>query len=185
MCSVTFAADQHPGRNDCTEAQYVYGGIPPFQPMRRRRMLAVVSATVATFAAGCIDTPTDDPDDDDMNEDATPRLEQVRLDPADCESPESASVSFEQADERVIVHGCVTGETACHYPEVESAGYEDGVFRLVVFTDFQADEDEACAQVLTDRGYKVEATFDGGVPREVEVVHDDTHGRATVATASR
>ena len=153
--------------------------------MHRRRMLGVLGSTAATLVVGCTGTPTDDPDDADMNKDPTPDLEQVRIDLADCESPESASVSFDRADEQVIVQGCVTGETACHYPEVESAGYDDEVFRIVVAPEFQADEDEACAQVLTDRGYRAEAIFEGDVPREVEIVHDDVHGRAIVATASR
>lgn len=170
-------------------------GIAGGVPIDRRRMLALLGATAATFAAGCTSNPTDEPDDDEPDENPTPSLEHLRLWGADCESQESATVSFHPANEQVIVNGCVTGATACHYPEVASAGYVEGVFQLVVVLEYQGpdpgqesnhgDEDEACAQVLTDRGYRAEVNFDGGVPSEVEVVHEDVHGRAIITTASR
>ncbi|GAB6879274.1 hypothetical protein JCM17823_15480 [Halorubrum gandharaense] len=157
--------------------------------MDRRQLLGLCSAAAATVAAGCVRAPTTDPDrpanGDAPTGDPTPDLRQVRIDLAPCANSGSASVTFDRAAGQVVVRGCVTGETACHYPEVASAGYDGEVLQLVVAPEYQADDDEACAQVLTDRGYRVEATFDGDAPRDVEIVHDDVHGREFVATATR
>lgn len=157
--------------------------------MNRRHLLGACSTAAAAVAAGCVRAPTTDPDrpadGDGPTDDPTPDLRQVRIDLAPCANSGSASVTFDRAAGQVAVRGCVTGETACHYPEVASAGYDGEVFRLVVASEYQADDDEACAQVLTDRGYRVEARFDGDTPRDVEVVHDDVHGSESVATATR
>ena len=153
--------------------------------MHRRWMLGVFTGAMMTVLAGCTGGPVEDPDDEDPDDDPTPTLQQVRIDSTDCERPESATISFDAANHQVSVRGCVTGRNTCHYPEVASAGYADGKFELRIVTEDQSDEGEMCAQVLTDRGYLAMADFDGGVPSEVEVIHDDVHGRAIVATGSR
>jgi hypothetical protein len=87
------------------------------------------------------------------------------------------------ASEVVTVAGTVVGETGCHGAGIADAAVDGaGGFRVVVAAVDRSAPDRLCTQSLTAVGYELEARFDGGVPGDVAVVHDDARGRETVAT---
>lgn len=135
------------------------------------------------------DGESEDGDDSDGDSDDgadRPDLSEASLEGREeCESEGDAEVTFATDEDTVRVRGCVVGEDGCRIPVLDRAGYDDDVFRVVVATEDDSDDDTSCTQALTERGYHVEATFEDGTPSTLEVDHDDANGRETVTTAER
>lgn len=152
----------------------------------------------ATPADDAEPTPTPSPDGDDGDGNGTgdgdgsppPADGDVDVEPpvtdaalSEEEGCPDIDVTFESAALEVM--GCVTGNTSCHVPAIESATVEDGRFTLVVVSSGEGDPEDPCLQVITEGGYRVRATFEDEAPGVVEVVHDDVGGRRTVATVEQ
>lgn len=91
---------------------------------------------------------------------------------------------FSQEDlQTVSVEGALTGRNSCYTAELESAEYDpvEDVFYVDVRSFEDRDDDEVCAQVITEVEYRLIAAFEGGLPGRTRVRHD---GEA-VAEATR
>lgn len=160
--------------------------------MKRRTLLATLAALSTGAVAGCAGgadgpsdsngtTPTDTPTDTPTTRPA--RREATLSREGDCDESTVGSASVAFGDTFVDVEGCLTARDGCHYPALASASYEDDRFRIVVEEVDESEPDELCTEAIEYRAYGVEATFDGGTPKTVEVVHETAQGRETVATA--
>lgn len=156
--------------------------------MNRRTLLA---AATATIAAGCtgVGGSSETSDGDDAGADgqngvdpaADPDLRSTDIVAVDAASVDETAVEFSPNEIRVA--GTVVGETGCHGVAVSETTVDDGSFRVVVEAVDDAEPEQLCTQALTAVGYELDATFGGGVPRSVTVVHDDAHGVETAASA--
>lgn len=158
--------------------------------MKRRTLLATLGTVSTGALAGCAGgdgsdgsdgsgttTPTDTPTASPPHRETTLSRE------GNCDEDAAGGASVAFGDTFVDVEGCLTARDGCHYPALAEAGYEDDVFRIVVEEVDESEPDEVCTQAIEYRAYEVEATFDGGTPGTVEVVHVTAQGRETVATA--
>jgi hypothetical protein len=102
-----------------------------------------------------------------------------------CDGPGTASIRF--GDVAVIVTGCAHGPNGCAAPVLADVSYAptEDLLRVVVASEVERGEDEACTQALLPLGYEVRVAMDGTVPGAVRVVHDDVDGRREVAFARR
>lgn len=166
--------------------------------MRRRDVLRSLGATgsLGVIAlAGCIEDeaqPEDDPfasgdggvDDNDSDNEGTPEGDPTLLD-TELNEYDCVDVEVSFGDDTVEVVGCVTGNNGCHRPKLEEASLDGDAFTVTVKSEDPSEPDEMCTDVITDNGYQVIATFDGGLPATVEVIHKDMYDDGTVATAER
>lgn len=150
--------------------------------MKRRDVIATV-ATVSV--AGC----TGPAADDEQPGDDTPSYEDTTFEVTDagCGGPaEEAAVSFDESDESVAVSGTTSGPNGCYLARVADASYDASgdEFRLVVAAYDDADPDEGCTECITEIDYEATASFDGGLPGRVVVVHRSRGEEREVANAS-
>ncbi|PSQ20344.1 hypothetical protein BRD06_12505 [Halobacteriales archaeon QS_9_67_15] len=96
-----------------------------------------------------------------------------------------ASVAFDEASETVTVTGTIWGNNACYTAVLSGVALDDGTLTVVVASESDAGTDEACAQCITEIGYEVTVTLDGGLPDEVAVVHDTGDEKTRVTSTSR
>jgi hypothetical protein len=103
----------------------------------------------------------------------------------ECADPGGATVVFGSCD--VAVTGCIRGPDGCSVPALGDVRYDADadVLTVLVTVEREADEDTVCTQAIVDLGYAVTATFEGGLPGTVEVVHEGAYGRAEAARATR
>lgn len=178
--------------------------------MRRRTVLRTIGATgsIGLIAlAGCIeDAPVEDapfdggqdggdrddnetdsgddtdstPEDDETGDGGQPTLVDTTLSSNDCVDVE---VTFHA--ETVEVVGCVQGNNSCHEPKVEGSRLDGDTYVLTIKSEDTSEMGEACLDVITHNGYQVTATFEDGLPAEVEVNHSDMKGDGTVTTVER
>ena len=95
-----------------------------------------------------------------------------------------ASVDFRDADLAVDVSGTIAGSDACYTAKLEDASYDADADALVLTVASTREEDsEVCADCITEITYEATATFEGGLPATVEVVHEALNETTTVATA--
>jgi len=178
--------------------------------MRRRVLLAQLGgAGAAATLAGCIaDRPGSEGEDsdaedgqpgttddnanqsgDDTTEDgmSSPTLAGTDVTthgPAD-EAKDRAEISF--GDGTVTVEGTITAPTPQYEAAVKDAEYSeaDDEFR-VTMTTREKDDDEASIQPITGIKYTLDASFDGGTPIHVAVIHETPGDETkTVAEDSR
>jgi len=164
--------------------------------MRRRSLLA----TVALAFAGCIDDPggagttTADPTDTPTDT-ATPTAPPTTVvDPSLVESefravdrcPAPGEADVDVGTRTVTVRGCVVGADGCTVATLDAVLFDTTAQALtaVVTTADRSGDGESCTQALVERGYRVRATFEGGLPDAVTVVHEDVDGRRTVTERS-
>lgn len=178
--------------------------------MRRRTLLTqFAGAGAAAALAGCIadrpGTEGDDSDaedgqpgatddnanqsDDDTTEDgmSSPTLAgtDVTTDGAADEAKDRAEISF--GDGTVTVEGTITAPTPQYEAAVKDAEYSeaDDEFRVTVTTR-EKDDDRVSTQPITGIEYTLDASFDGGTPINVAVIHETAgDGTKTVAEDSR
>jgi hypothetical protein len=173
--------------------------------MERRSFVRLVPASVsAAFLPGCLGggEPKDEGggDENASGRDEEPTEQNtVSLAETDFEVVrtgggtriDSVSVDFEEnlpgfSGEdvaAVIVEGALAGRNSCYTAELESAEYdgEEDSFRVGVRSVEDREEDEVCAQVITEIKYRLTASFEGGLPERATVRHDGE----TVAEAVR
>jgi hypothetical protein len=150
--------------------------------MKRRDVIASASAVLV---AGC----TGPAADDGQSGDDTPTYADTSFEVTDagCGGPaEAAAVSFDETDESVAVSGTTSGPDGCYLARVADATYDASgdEFRLVVEAYDDADPDEGCTQCITEIDYEATASFDGGLPGRVVVVHRSRGEEREVANAS-
>lgn len=156
--------------------------------MHRRTLLSAATAVAGAVAgAGCVErgTPFGDGDGGGSGSDSAGEttLTGIRLTRRAPGAPGTAHVEYRS--DAVRVEGTVVGDTGCHVPALDAATVsDDGEFHVVVAAVDDSGPNELCTQALTELGYAVEATFEGGVPAGVTVVHADATGRETVAIGS-
>ena len=95
-----------------------------------------------------------------------------------------ASVGFREADLAVDVSGTIAGSDACHTAKLKDASYDAEADALVLtVASAREEESEVCADCIAEITYEATATFEGGLPGTVEVVHEALNETTTVATA--
>ncbi|MFC3478209.1 hypothetical protein [Halobacterium litoreum] len=94
---------------------------------------------------------------------------------------ESASVSA--SDGVVTVAGTTTAPNGCYTAELADATDADGELRVVVAA-VEREDVQGCAQCITELDYEATATFDGGLPERVVVVHRSRGGEREVASVA-
>jgi hypothetical protein len=102
-----------------------------------------------------------------------------------CGQPTSdASVAFAEAENGVTVTGTVSGSNTCYTAKLVDASYdpETGTLDLTV-ASMQKEDAGACGQCIVEIEYEATATFEGGLPDSVRVVHEAMGETKTVATA--
>ncbi|WP_256287746.1 hypothetical protein [Halobellus inordinatus] len=165
--------------------------------MLRRTVLSGLAVALPTAVAGCTSSEQATPGTDTANgatETDTPPSSTVTtnhitatlIPRAKCPEPGAATVSFGD-DGEISVVGCVVGKNACTVPRLQDTTYDadTGDVTVVVAAVEEREEDEACAEVLTNLGYEVDIETSGTAPTGVEVVHDDVDGRRTVADVTK
>ena len=166
--------------------------------MRRRTVLAGVAVGLPSVLAGCTGSSgggsdaTEPPTTSDApattaEPTGNADLVSATLVPREeCPSPGEATVEF-GGEGSATVTGCVVGRNACYVPRLRRATFDSarGVARVVVAAVDGSDDDEACAEVIVDRGYEVRIDAGDASLTAVEVVHDDTDGRRVVADVTR
>lgn len=98
---------------------------------------------------------------------------------------DSAQVCFEEETGEVVVEGTIWGSDACDRPFLEHVDYDAGADKLVVTVVArhpETDETPACAQCITELGYRASVVFGGGLPRKVSVRHSHGPGSSDVIT---
>ncbi|MXR21618.1 hypothetical protein [Halobacterium bonnevillei] len=150
--------------------------------MKRR---AVIASASAVLVAGC----TGPAADDGQSGGDTPSYEDTSFEVTDagCGGPaEAAAVSFDESHESVAVSGTTSGPNGCYLARVADATYDASgdEFRLVVEAYDDADPDEGCTQCITEIDYEATASFDGGLPGRVVVVHRSRGEERDVTNAS-
>ncbi|SFR96625.1 hypothetical protein SAMN05216559_1664 [Halomicrobium zhouii] len=182
--------------------------------MHRRTMLARVSAGLGAVAlAGCVadengdeGTPSEsetdggdgnetdggdgnETDDGDGNGTAVSLADaSLSLVHAGCgQQTDEAAVAFEADAGEVVVTGTIWGSDACKTARLADASYHADADELVVLvaTEDRSDEEEMCAECITELDYEVTAAFDGGLPGKVTVRHSHGDDPTTVSTATR
>lgn len=103
---------------------------------------------------------------------------------AGCGQPGSeASVEFRE--ESVVVTGTIDGSNACYVAKLADASYDPETRTLdLTVVSTQKDGAQACSQCIVEIEYETTATFEGGLPETVRVVHEGMAGSKTVATAT-
>jgi hypothetical protein len=165
--------------------------------MLRRTVLAGLAVALPSAVAGCTGSEQTTPGTDTANratETDTPSNTTVTTNHItatlvprnECPEPGEATVSFGD-DGAISVVGCVVGKNACTVPRLQDVTYDadTGVVTVVVAAIEEREEDEACAEVLTNLGYEVDVETSGTAPIGVEVVHDDVDGRRTVVDVTK
>ncbi|WP_224332801.1 hypothetical protein [Haloprofundus halobius] len=181
--------------------------------MDRRTFLGRTTVLAAVALAGCTSSGTDDGtngDDGENGDDGTdadsggadgtdgetetpgedsdesaPRIADRAFErTGDCDRAGSATVSRD--GDTVVVEGCIRGRNGCSEAVLDSAEYDPSDDRLsvVVATEEERDEDEACTQALVSRGYELRVVFEDGTPGTVDVVHDGADGQTTVTSST-
>jgi len=102
----------------------------------------------------------------------------------DGEQIDDASVAFDEANETVTVTGTVWGNDACYTAVLSGVSLDGGSLTVVVGSESDADADEVCAECISEIGYEVTVTLDGGLPDEVAVVHEHGGEQTRVTSAS-
>lgn len=143
-----------------------------------------MAAALATGLTGCLHDGGDVDDGGDGGDDSEDggASTGVRLLSSDFEvvdrvpgnAEDVADVSFDDAEDSVVVGGTVYGSNSCKTAELASSGYDDveDVLELRVDTVDLPDAEEVCTPVITEISYSVSAEFSGGLPSTVSVYHD-------------
>jgi hypothetical protein len=163
--------------------------------MHRRALLSTLGLTVTTTLAGCLGGVPTAGDGDGSPADGSGGspgdgthlrfTETLLTSTGQCERPGTASVVF--GDEAVTVTGCAHGRNGCAVPVLADVSYtpDEDLLTVVVASEVQRDEDEACTEALLPLGYEARVAMDGAVPGVVSVVHDDADGRREVVRGTR
>lgn len=150
--------------------------------MRRRALLGAVGSSLVL--AGC--TGRGSPGSPDSpSTPTTPTLTgQDFTRTGNCDDPGSATVSF---PDDVVVTGCISGPDGCAEAALDSVEYDTGddVLRVAVGIEDTREPDEVCTQAIVYRSYELRATFEGGLPGTVVVVHDGVEGEIEAARVDR
>lgn len=155
--------------------------------MDRRTLLYKAGVgVVAVGVAGCLGGAPRAGDGTDSPSDAsTPAL-------ADTHFAIESAVSGQRLDEAtvstdgsdVVVDGTIHGNNGCYTAELSDATVEGGRLTVTV-RSFErpqtGTESVACTQAIVEMGYRVTATFEGGLPDAVTVIHETPAGTTTVA----
>lgn len=148
--------------------------------MNRRTLLRRTGALGALTLAGCMadddsssgaDTPTPGTDDD-----VTPTITGSSIERTGngCASGEHgyASSSTDEGTLTVSFSGRVETGNPCYQPTVENTAYDDETDRLTVTVGTEA-EDTVCVDCVGYVDFSGTVQFEGALPGDVAVVHDD------------
>lgn len=147
--------------------------------MRRREMLA---GTSMALLAGCLWNDGGSPSNGETSPPpgetttATPKIDNtfLQLPNSGCgEIVEQADVSADADELRVTVDGTTSAENACYTARLAEATYDADAdeLRVIIETYDSSEEDESCAQCITELDYVATAEFSGALPGNVVVVH--------------
>lgn len=142
--------------------------------VRRRRLLGTTAGLAAAAVAGCVGgqpAPGDGPDGTPPSNGTPAGLpSSFSVTSVRCgEQVNRAEVTVEGGT--VTVDGTTWGNDACYVGRLHSATLDGGTLTVRVVTESAADDDESCAQCITEIEYR--ATVDvPEAPGEVVVVHD-------------
>ncbi|WP_138007912.1 hypothetical protein [Halalkalirubrum salinum] len=131
--------------------------------------------------------PDEANDADDSDDDSEPDITAESFQTSgSCQNPESASIEW--ADESIAIEGCIVGRNGCAdarlVPLTQTTA--DGTLDVVVQTFVDADDNEACTEVLINIRYELRLRVpSSGDPTRIQVTHDDVNGRSAVATTDR
>ncbi|PSP65897.1 hypothetical protein BRC79_08000, partial [Halobacteriales archaeon QH_8_67_27] len=132
------------------------------------------------------ETPTETPENEPSTTPSGVAEKSLTVTDSGCgERMNDASVAFDEASETVTVTGTIWGNNACYTAVLSGVALDDGTLTVVVASESDAGTDEACAQCITEIGYEVTVTLDGGLPDEVAVVHDTGDEKTRVTSTSR
>lgn len=152
--------------------------------MRRRDVLRAAPAALAI--AGCLDRAPGGGTDGSPTP-ATALVEaDLRAGESGCgQQVDEAQVVFDPDAPAVTVEGTIWGADTCHTARLESATYDPGDDRLAVHVVAvrETDGSQACGQCIVTVDYEATATFAGGLPGTVRVVHGTGDRRTVVTTA--
>ena len=99
----------------------------------------------------------------------------IELVDSGCSSGEdqTASVSMNEAETLVSFSGLVTTSDPCHEPTLEQVDYDSALDRLAIVVGTESTAD-ACDDCIGSIEFAGTVEFDGGLPSEAYVGHDDT-----------
>lgn len=171
--------------------------------MKRRKLLSGFGAGLATASlGGCLsqyrdavgdggadagDTTEEHPTDEKTTTDQRAMLADTSFEvlQSNCGSPTNeASVAF--GEREVTVTGIIAGSNTCYTAKLADASYDPETQSLdLTVASMQKEGAEACAQCIVELEYEATATFEGGLPESVRVVHEGMDGTETVTTVTR
>lgn len=156
--------------------------------MKRRTLLERSSALGTVALAGCLSGATPGGESDDPRngnetdgDDDQPEHDEISVADAsvetvstDCASDEdlTADVEFDESESAVAFSGVLTAGTPCHDVVLDSAEYDAESDRLAVVLATERDGEE-CVTCVGALDYEGTVTFEGGLPSEAYVAHDD------------
>lgn len=148
--------------------------------MQRRTVLAT-AGTLAAIVSGCI---TDGTGGTETNGNGTvsptptqedPEIEDRSFEVQDSGCGEGLSDATIRYDDRtVVVEGTIDGANGCYTAELDRATYDGEADRLtVVVVRVEQSPNGACVQCIIDIDYEARVSFEGELPGETVVRHDD------------
>ncbi|MEF8830000.1 MAG: hypothetical protein V5A23_00495 [Halobacteriales archaeon] len=154
--------------------------------MDRRSLLRKAGAGVVAGVAGCLgDAPGAGDGTDSPTDTSTPVLVGTDFSIEDVgpgQRVEEAGVSTDGAE--VVVDGTIHGNNGCYTAELADAAVESGRLTATIRSYERrptGTESFACTQAIVEIDYRATATFEGGLPDAVAVVHETPGGTDTVA----
>lgn len=148
--------------------------------MQRRRVLAAVSAV---FVAGCTG-PAADSSDGTTSGAVSLTDTGFAVTDAGCGSErEAASVAFDADTGTVAVTGTTSAPNTCYSARLADAAYDGGADEFRVTVEAFEAEQGGCGECITEVDYEATASFAGGLPGRVVVVHRSRGSEREVAAA--
>ena len=154
--------------------------------VRQTSVSALASFALAPLLTGCLGGDSgegEDGNETDGGEDEPPEETDISLSDTEFEivgggggtRSDEVSVDTDEEGLTVTVEGTLTGNNSCYTAELESAEYDavEDVFDANVRSFEDREEDEMCAQVITEIEYRLVASFEGGIPGRTVVEHNN------------
>jgi hypothetical protein len=85
----------------------------------------------------------------------------------------SGTINTSFTDHTVRVTGSIRGENSCYTAELTNTSFKQGTLTVTV-RSFETESSDVCAMCLKNIEYESIHTFEGGLPKQVVIIHNDT-----------
>ncbi|MFW5928928.1 MAG: hypothetical protein ACOCT0_00705 [Halobacteriota archaeon] len=151
--------------------------------MHRRHAIKLVGAAAAAATTGCVGEGLLG-DEGDGNQTDGGGVEHVDTDfevvsVSSGNGEDEADAELDEEAGEIVITGTAPGNNGCYSARLEEDDYDadEDIYTARIETYEDREDDEMCTEALVDIEYRLVASFEGGLPSEAEVSHDDsTHG---------